>query len=84
MSKCKCGKRKSQYASTCSTCYKAEKKESLEKAWAVVKTGVCPVCGMKLVRNSSLTGWWQCSQFGAETHRADPTRPSCSWQTFTV
>ena len=50
---------------------------------AVVATGVCPVCGRKLRRNLSLTGWWQCSQLGAETHRADPSQPSCNWQGFT-
>jgi hypothetical protein len=50
---------------------------------AVVKTGKCPACGRVLRRNSSLTGWWQCSQLGAETHRADPSQPSCSWQGLT-
>lgn len=43
----------------------------------------CPQCGRKIRRNLSLTGWWQCSQLGAEGFRADPTMPSCSWQTFT-
>jgi hypothetical protein len=30
-----------------------------------------------------LTGWWQCSQYGAEGFRADSTKPSCGWQGFT-
>ena len=49
----------------------------------VVALGTCPLCFRPLRRNLSLTGWWQCSQLGAETHRADPTQPSCSWQGFT-
>jgi hypothetical protein len=43
----------------------------------------CPCCRAKIKRNLSLTGWWQCSQFGAVGFRADATKPSCSWQTFT-
>ena len=50
---------------------------------AIVRTGVCPKCGGKLQRNFSLSGWWQCSQFGAVTHRARPEAPPCSWQGFT-
>lgn len=49
----------------------------------IVKTGCCPVCGRALKQNLSITGWWQCSQFGAVTRRADPTQPSCNWQGFT-
>lgn len=50
---------------------------------AIVQTGRCPQCGRGLRRNSSLAGWWQCEQLGAETHRADSTQPPCSWQGFT-
>lgn len=50
---------------------------------SIVEKGVCPCCGRPLVRNSALAGWWQCSQLGAETHRADPSQPSCNWQGFT-
>ena len=62
-------------------------RERMERAQAevraAVKAGACPTCGRKLRRNLSMTGWWQCSQLGAETHRADPTQPSCDWQGFT-
>ena len=32
----------------------------------------------------ALTGWYQCSQFGADTHRADPSQPACDFQTSTA
>lgn len=54
-----------------------------EEVRRIVATGVCPQCGRKLKRNLSMTGWWQCSQFGAIGFRADPEQPSCSWQGFT-
>lgn len=54
-----------------------------EETRAIVARGTCPDCGRKLRRNLSLTGWWQCSQLGAEGFRADPTNPSCDWQGFT-
>lgn len=50
---------------------------------AAVRGGACPRCGRPLKRNLSLTGWWQCSQFGALGFRADPEQPSCDWQGFT-
>lgn len=50
---------------------------------AVVRSGKCPLCGGKPKRNSSLTGWWQCEQLGADNFRKDPTKPSCNWQGFT-
>ena len=50
---------------------------------AVVESGTCPTCGAGVHRNLSLTGWWQCDQFGAETHRKDAAKPACSWQGFT-
>jgi ssDNA-binding Zn-finger/Zn-ribbon topoisomerase 1 len=50
---------------------------------AVVATGCCPDCGRKLRRNLSLTGWWQCSQYGSEQFRVEPAQPACSWQGFT-
>ena len=49
----------------------------------IVATGKCPTCGSALKRNSSIAGWWQCEQLGAETHRKRPTDPACSWQGFT-
>ena len=42
----------------------------------------CPSCGGAVRRNLSLTGWWQCAQFGAPQFRADPRAPSCDWQGF--
>lgn len=82
VSKCKCGRRKSKYANYCKAC--DAKREAARKAEAapIIASGVCPKCGTKLKRNLSLTGWYQCSQYGAETHRADPSKPSCSFQIF--
>lgn len=61
--------------------------ERLNAAYAetlrVVTSGKCPKCGSKLVRNSALTGWWQCEQFGSEQFRARPSDAPCSWQGFT-
>lgn len=50
---------------------------------SIVEHGCCPRCGGALRRNLALTGWWQCAQFGAESARANPAAPSCSWQGFT-
>jgi len=50
---------------------------------AIVRAGVCPICGAKLRRNLSLTGWWQCEQLGAVGFRKDASKPGCSWQNFT-
>ena len=63
---------------------KAKREARQAQALAIVQTGKCPDCGMPLRRNNSLTGWWQCSQFGAIGFRADSTRPSCDWQIFTA
>ena len=62
---------------------KAREDARYEEARRIVVTGKCPDCGAKLHRNLSLTGWWQCSQLGAVGFRADPTKPSCPFQTFT-
>ena len=53
------------------------------EAVAIVQTGKCPQCGRPLRRNLALSGWYQCSQYGAEGFRADASQPSCSFQTFT-
>lgn len=42
----------------------------------------CPQCGAKLRRNLSLTGWWQCGQYGSDGFRADNSKPQCSFQGF--
>lgn len=49
----------------------------------IVATGTCPLCGSALRRNWSLTGWWQCEQFGVEVFRKYPNKPQCNWQGFT-
>ena len=44
----------------------------------------CPCCGRKIERNLSITGWWQCTQFGAVGFRAESDKPACNWQAFYV
>lgn len=65
----------------------AERDARIAKARAeviqAVTSGRCPLCGAAVRRNWSLTGWWQCEQFGAEGFRKDSTKPSCNWQGFT-
>lgn len=53
------------------------------EARRIVASGTCPLCGGRVRRNWSLTGWWQCEQLGAATHRKDPNKPTCTWQGFT-
>jgi hypothetical protein len=53
-------------------------------AQAALAANRCPCCGRGVRRNSALTGWVQCSQFGAEGFRADSSQPSCDWQGFTA
>jgi ribosomal protein L37AE/L43A len=65
------------------TAHRARMAELKAIAQAIVATGACPTCGAALRRNLSLAGWWQCSQLGAEGFRADASKPSCSFQTFT-
>ena len=60
-----------------------EHQERLAEARRIVATGKCPMCGEVLRRNSSMAGWWQCAQSGAEQFRKDPSKPSCNWYTFT-
>ena len=48
-----------------------------------VARGTCPVCGERIRRNLSLTGWYQCDQFGAEGFRKNAAKPSCNFQGFT-
>lgn len=50
---------------------------------AVVSSGKCPLCGAGLRRNLSLTGWWQCEQYGSPGFRKNNSLPECSWQGFT-
>mgnify|MGYP001595624788 CR=1 FL=1 len=53
------------------------------EARAIVASGACPNCGAPLKRNLAIIGWWQCVQGGAIGWRADASKPSCSFQTFT-
>lgn len=62
---------------------KAKRDAKIAEAKAVVATGKCPTCQSPLRRNLALTGWFQCSQFGAEGFRSDSSKPACSYQTFT-
>lgn len=62
---------------------KARIEAALAEAQRIVASGKCPNCGSGLRRNLSMAGWWQCEQFGSEWFRKDPSRPSCSFQTFT-
>lgn len=83
-SRCKCGRTKSQYAGYCRKCTAERDAGRIAEALAVISTGRCPQCGEALKRNLSMTGWWQCSQYGAATHRADANKASCSFQTSTA
>ena len=82
-SRCECGKVMSKYAYRCKDCERKRREARIAEAWAIVNTGICPQCGAKLKRNLAITGWWQCEQYGADTHRADPSKPACSFQTST-
>lgn len=82
-SKCACGKRKSKYVAECNQCERETRAEYYAEAMKIVATGKCPKCGAGIHRNLSLSGWWQCDQYGAETHRKRADLPACSWQTFT-
>jgi ssDNA-binding Zn-finger/Zn-ribbon topoisomerase 1 len=54
------------------------------EALAHVQRGTCPHCGTKLVRNSALTGWYQCGAYACEDFRTAEFKglPSCSFQCF--
>lgn len=78
----KCGKRCSKHMPTCRSCEAKRVAEYTAKANATIATGKCPQCGRPLRRNLALQGWWQCEQYGADTHRADASAPACNFQTF--
>jgi hypothetical protein len=83
ISRCMCGKRKSRNWDRCISCQTFESRKRIAEVKAIVTSGKCPDCGTGLRRNLALTGWWQCSQYGAEGFRTDSSKPSCSWQGFT-
>lgn len=80
---CSCGRRMSKHSTTCTRCHDQRMEELCMQARAIVAKGCCPTCGSGLQRNLSLTGWWQCEQYGAPQYRKDPTKDGCSFQTFT-
>lgn len=81
---CDCGKKLSKNAGLprCTRCAAARASVVNAENLAIVATGKCPLCGSALKRNYSITGWWMCEQTGAETFRARPQDPPCSWQVF--
>lgn len=48
-------------------------------AW---RTNTCPRCGRPVTPNNSISGWVQCTQFGALQFRRDKEAPACNWQGF--
>lgn len=82
-SRCECGKVKSRFANHCKACDESRRAKRVAEAVEVVRSGKCPHCGAGLRRNNSMSGWWQCEQFGAEGFRKDDNKPSCNFQTFT-
>ena len=66
--------------------YDARLTQRRAEAAKVVASGVCPDCGTKLVRNSALTGWWQCGAYGEPSFRQSGFAhlPHCSFQCFTA
>ena len=62
---------------------KARMEAAYVEARAIVATGKCPRCGSALKRNLSITGWWQCAQFGSPPFRANPKGPECGFDCMT-
>lgn len=61
--------------------YRAKRMVRLAEAQAIVAKGICPLCGAKLYRNTSLTGWWMCAHRGAVGFQKE-VGPHCDFQTF--
>ena len=81
---CQCGKRIARGATECRKCWQIRSAAIHAEVQAIVNEGTCPTCGATLRRNLALTGWWQCSQYGAEGFRLHSDRPACGWQGFTA
>lgn len=62
----------------------AKREARVAEAKRIVSAGKCPQCGAGLRHNLAITGWWQCEQYGTVGFRKDSSKPSCSFQTFTV
>ena len=78
-----CNRRRPRFLTKCRECTQNERDFHFITQRQIVEKGTCPTCGAGLRRNSSMRGWWQCEQFGAEGFRKDGTKPSCNFQTFT-
>ena len=81
--KCYCGKKIGKHMTECKTCSQKRFDAIHELAREIVASGKCPTCGSGLKRNTAIAGWYQCEQFGTEQFRKDPSKPQCSFQTFT-
>ena len=57
--------------------------ETRAEAAAALAANECPRCAQSVRRNLALTGWVQCSGFGADGFRAAGSTP-CDWQGFTA
>lgn len=81
-----CGKVKPKDG-MCLVCWKIKKAKLNAEASAIVERGNCPLCGLPLVRNLALVGWWQCAALGNEDNKrrngCPPGTPDCSYQCFT-
>lgn len=81
--RCACGKIMARWRSECKACAEIKHQRYVAEAVAIVATRKCPNCGGGLKRNNSMTGWWQCEQYGAVVFRKDQSKPACSFQIFT-
>jgi len=80
VSRCECGRVKSQYANICNKCG-AEKVAARNAEYrTILATGTCPKCGSALRRNLSISGWYQCEQYGSVGFRARDNDAQCSFQ----
>jgi len=84
VSKCSCGRRKSQHVPYCCKCTAERTERRNAECRAILATGKCPECGSALKRNLSLSGWWQCEQYGTTGFRARDNDPQCSFQMVIV
>ena len=78
-----CNRKATKALPVCSKCSKEEREARYAEAQAIVESGNCPDCGCNIKRNSSLTGWYQCEQYGSVGFRKRDDQPSCGWQAFT-
>lgn len=60
----------------------ARREAVLLEGRTAIQLNKCPRCGRPVRRNLALTGWVQCSQYGADGFRADSSQPECEWKGF--